>query len=472
MAQQPDEKAFANDFLRFVNNCASHFHAVEESKARLVCAGYTEISEKNDTDFKNLKPGGKYFFTRNQSTIFAFAIGEKWAPGNGFVIQAAHTDSPVLKVKPVSKKTAHGFLQIGVECYGGGLWNTWFDRDLSLAGRVIVDKGTSFESTLVRINRPILRIPNLAIHLNREIYSEGFKPNKETHTVPILATQIKAQLDEPAAAEPDAKRQKVEEADHHPALLDVLADELQVKVEQIKDFELSLYDCQPAALTGLYDEFIAARGLDNLCMSFVTLQALIDTTSGDASTLADESQIRLVALFDNEEIGSSSAMGAASNMMDRVLMRLNKDADSYDSSVRKSVVISCDMAHAVHPNYAEKHESNHRPAIHKGLVIKQNANQRYATTSVTSFLLSQLAATHNIPLQKFVVRNDVGCGSTIGPILSSNTGIRTIDVGVPQLAMHSVREMCGTADCLSSYVLMKAVFNEFAALDAKLVNAD
>eukprot|EP00462_Mataza_sp_D1_P018643 CAMPEP_0175139328 /NCGR_PEP_ID=MMETSP0087-20121206/10841_1 /TAXON_ID=136419 /ORGANISM="Unknown Unknown, Strain D1" /LENGTH=476 /DNA_ID=CAMNT_0016422325 /DNA_START=42 /DNA_END=1472 /DNA_ORIENTATION=- len=470
-----EERKFANDFLDFVNGGITQFHATEQAKLRLQSNGYTEIFEKDNNSFAGVKAGGRYFFTRNQSTIFAFAVGNQWKPGNGFCIQAAHTDSPVFKVKPISKITKGNMLGVGVECYGGGLWNTWFDRDLSVAGRVIVDnKDNTFLSKLVRVNKPILRIPNLAIHLNREIYDKGFKPNKEDHCVPVIASAIKQALSDTGEQPPSAKKQKTEAADskqdsqdHHQVLLQLLAAELGVHAQQIHDFELSVYDTQPSALGGAYDEFVNSGRLDNLCMSYVCLRALIDSSVD----LSQESQIRMVALFDNEEIGSSSTMGAASNMMSSVLTRLN-GAETLDAAVRSSLLVSCDMAHALHPNYPEKHEGRHRPEMHKGLVLKQNANQRYATSSVSAFHLKVLADRHCIPLQKFVVRNDVGCGSTIGPILACNTGIRTVDVGVPQLAMHSCREMCGTADLLSSYQLMAALFKEFKSIDDSLVGAD
>lgn len=491
-----EERKIANEFLEFVNGSATQFHATEQAKIRLESNGFKMISEKDDSSFKAVKAGGKYYFTRNQSTIFAFAVGQKWVPGNGFVIQGAHTDSPVFKLKPISKQSKSGFLTVGVECYGGGLWHTWFDRDLSVAGRVIIDnKDGTYLSRLVQICRPILRIPNLAIHLNRDIYEKGFNPNKEDHCVPVLASAVKEQLNSPSTpstpsttthhpstttdqdSEPSAsKKQKTEilavepkkeQEEHHSILVDLVAQELKVEKEQIKDFELCVYDTQPAALGGAFEEFICARGLDNLLMSFVCLRSLIDT-SIDLST---ETQIRMVALFDNEEIGSNSTMGAASNMMSSVLTRLN-GPDHYDIAIRKSILISCDMAHAVHPNYPEKHESKHRPELHKGLVLKNNCNQRYATSTVSSFHLKTIAERHNIPLQKFVVRNDVGCGSTIGPILACNTGIRTVDVGIPQLAMHSVREMAGTSDVLSAYQLLCHVFKEFHVLDNSLIGTD
>lgn len=446
------ELNIANDFLTFVNASPSHFHAVDEAKKLLVTAGFKELDEKTKT--WDLKQNEKYFFTRNQSSVCAFAVGGKFEPGNGFSIAAAHTDSPVLKVKPVSKIAKHGYLQVGVEVYGGGLWSTWFDRDLSLAGRVIVAVGDKFETRLVHIKRPILRIPMLAIHLQRGVNEDGLKINAENHLAPVLATAVKSQLESRAE---DAKSDQ-----HHSLLLKIVASEMGVEVEAIRDFELCLYDTQAACLGGAFNEFIFSRALDNLMMSFISLKCLID--SCDSKSLAEEKQVRMVALFDNEEVGSDSYMGAGSNLLRHLLHRINGDTGLH-SGMRRSFLVSADMAHALHPNYAEKHEENHRPALHKGLVIKQNANQRYATNAVTSFVLTEIAKRHNIPVQRFVVRNDTACGSTIGPILATNCGIRTVDVGVPQLSMHSIREMCGVGDVHNAYELIRAFFQEFASLD-------
>jgi aspartyl aminopeptidase len=354
-----------------------------------------------------------------------------------------------------------------------GLWGTWFDRELSLAGRAVVRlPDGKFQSRLVDLKKPLLCIPNLAIHLNRAVAEVGFNPNKEVEIKPILATVVKAQLEE----------RKIEHKEHHSALMNTLASELSVRVEDIQDFELCAYDVVPAKIGGLFEEFIHARALDNQMMSFVALSSLIDA-SADAVALASSPLIHVVTLFDNEEIGSQSFMGADSNMMLQTCERMNSIASdakgAYDSTslrfeqaMRKSILISADMAHGVHPNYDGKHEENHRPAIHGGLVIKQNCNLRYATNSLTTFLLSQVAARHNLPLQKFVVRNDSLCGSTIGPILSAQCGLRTLDVGIPQLAMHSVREMCGVDDVYSSYELFKAFFLEYSTLDATLDAGD
>eukprot|EP00455_Lapot_gusevi_P012781 TRINITY_DN1612_c0_g1_i2.p1 TRINITY_DN1612_c0_g1~~TRINITY_DN1612_c0_g1_i2.p1 ORF type:complete len:508 (+),score=215.78 TRINITY_DN1612_c0_g1_i2:125-1525(+) len=450
-------------FLEFVNASPSPFHAVAEATRMLEQNGFRKISEKNDEDWK-VERGGKYYFTRNQSTIFAFAVGGRFAPGNGFTISASHTDSPVLRVKPRSNVKKEGFLQVGVECYGGGLWHTWFDRDLSIAGRAIVanEDNSKFESRLVRINRPVLSIPNLAIHLNRSVNDEGFKLNKETHLVPILAT-VQAQLDANIAlpSESSESKQATTLSKHHPLLMHLLSQELQVDASFIRDFELSLYDTQPATVTGALNEFVCSARLDNLLMSYVSLISLIHSLD-DASFQTDPN-IRLVALFDHEECGSESAQGAASTLMQSVIARLS--GQSVDTSIRRSFLLSCDMAHAVHPNYRDKHEDLNRPAMHGGLVVKENSNQRYATNSLSAFIINELARRHQIGVQDFCVRNDAMCGSTVGPILAANTGLRTVDVGVPQFAMHSIRETCATSDIVSSHKLVTAFFNEFPALD-------
>lgn len=451
--------AVIQGFLQYVNASPSPFHAVAASSALLEAGGFVRISEKNTQDLANIQPNGKYYFTRNQSSICAFAVGGQWKPGQGLTMCAAHTDSPNFRVKPKSKVQKQGFLQVGVECYGGGLWYTWFDRDLSVAGRVIVanEDETKFESKLVRIDRPILKIPSLAIHLNRAVNDEGFKPNKETHTVPILSTVEKALSVETAASVVDDK--------HHPLLLKLLADELGVDASRIRDFELSLFDLQPAVLGGALNEFIFSARLDNLLMSYISLSSLLNSAQSDS--LASDSNIRLVALFDHEECGSGSAQGAASSLLQTLITRLNRGVD-VDASIHRSFLVSADMAHGIHPNYPEKHEDGHRPMLHKGLVFKENSNQKYASNAVTTFLLSEIARRHKVPVQDFCVRNDALCGSTVGPILAANCGVRTVDVGVPQFSMHSIRETCGTEDVYSSFVLLSAYFNEFSKVDASL----
>ena len=478
---QPSGSAAA-DFLSFINSSPSQFHAVATASQLLLDAGFARIKETDDWA-TTLAPAGAYFYTRNQSSLIAFILPSTYSPpststttssspppSHPFLIIAAHTDSPVLKVKPVSAVTKHGCLQVGVECYGGGLWHTWFDRDLSVAGRLIVrgEKG-GYRTQLVAIPRPILRIPNLAIHLNREVNDKGFTFNKQTHLLPILATIARTQLNAPAASSPTpppaAAPASALSTVHHSTLLQLLATAADVPVGSIADLELSLYDTQPASLGGAESEFIHSRALDNLMMSFISIRALI-AHKRDAGGSAGS--INAVALFDNEEVGSESYQGAGASLRN-FLARVNGSSATFDAAMRRSLLVSADMAHACHPNYAEMHEEHHRPLLHHGLVIKQNANQRYATSTVTSWHLRAIAERHSIPVQRFVVRNDVACGSTIGPILSANTGIRTVDVGVPQWSMHSIRETCGVGDVESAFQLFVRAFTEFEQADKDLV---
>ncbi|KAK2648250.1 hypothetical protein Ddye_015739 [Dipteronia dyeriana] len=460
-----------SDFLDFLNASPTAFHAVDEAKKRLRKAGYEQISERENW---KLEAGKRYFFTRNHSTIVAFAIGKKYDAGNGFHIVGAHTDSPCLKLKPVSKVTKGGFLEVGVQTYGGGLWYTWFDRDLTVAGRVIIreekDGCTSYSHRLVRIEEPIMRIPTLAIHLDRNVNSDGFKVNTQSHLLPVLATSIKEELNK-LIADSSTEKTNTYSSKHHSLLMQMVASQVGCVPDDICDFELQACDTQPSIVAGIKKEFIYSGRLDNLCMSFCSLKALIDTTSS-ASNLEDETGVRMVALFDHEEVGSDSAQGAGSPVMFDALSRItdsfSPNSKLIEKAIQKSFLVSADMAHALHPNYMDKHEENHQPKMHGGLVIKHNANQRYATNSVTSFIFREIARKHNLPVQDFVVRNDMPCGSTIGPILASGVGIRTVDVGAPQLSMHSIREMCAGDDVKHSYDHFKAFFQEFSRLDGKI----
>ncbi|XP_057438476.1 probable aspartyl aminopeptidase [Lotus japonicus] len=472
-----DSHGIVSDFIDFLNASPTAFHAVDEAKKRLRNAGYEHLSEK---EVWELKPGSKYFFTRNHSTIVAFAIGKRYVAGNGFHLIGAHTDSPCLKLKPVSKVVKGEILEVGVQTYGGGLWHTWFDRDLTVAGRVIVREGNNagYSHRLVRIDEPIMRIPTLAIHLDRDV-NDGFKVNKQTHLLPILATALKAEVNKVSSGngpvesgkQSDGKKEN-DKSKHHPILLQLLASKLGCEPDDICDFELQACDTQPSIVAGAAKEFIFSGRLDNLCMSFCSLKALIDATSSDSS-LEEETGVRLVALFDHEECGSNSAQGAGSpvilNALTRITNSFSSNSKLLETAIQRSFLVSADMAHALHPNYMDKHEENHQPKLHAGLVIKNNANQRYATNAVTSFIFREIASKHNLPVQDFVVRNDMACGSTIGPILASGMGIRTVDVGAPQLSMHSIREMCAIDDVNYSYKHFKAFFQEFSHLDAKIV---
>jgi len=297
--------------------------------------------------------------------------------------------------------------------------------------------------------------------------------------VPIIATAIKDELSQAVPVEvkqdeePSVKKRKLNtpeeggsaprfEDQHQSLLLRLLAEELGVEVLAIRDFELCTYDTQPPQLIGALGEFISARALDNQVMSYLILRGLVDSEG-----LADESKVRAIALFDNEEVGSESQYGAGSNMLRSALDRIN-GAETLPAALAASFFVSADMAHGVHPNYSDRHEKNHQALFHKGLVVKVNANQRYATTAVSGWLLSEVARKRQLPLQQFCVRQDGGCGSTIGPMISANSEVRTVDVGVPQLSMHSVRELCATTDLWLSYNLLKAVFEDVTAVDASL----
>ncbi|OMO71728.1 Peptidase M18 [Corchorus olitorius] len=462
-----DVSSVVSDFINFLNASPTAFHAVDEAKKRLQKVGYEQVLEREDW---KLEAGKRYFFTRNHSTIVAFAIGKKYVAGNGFHIVGAHTDSPCLKLKPVTKVTKGGYLEVGVQTYGGGLWHTWFDRDLTVAGRVIIkeEKGgsVSYSHQLLRIEEPIMRVPTLAIHLDRGV-NDGFKVNTQSHLLPVLATSIKAELNKEVAENgPSEKITK-----HHSLLLQIIANNLGCQPDQICDFELQACDTQPSIVAGATKEFVFSGRLDNLCMSFCSLKALIDATSSE-NDLEDESGVRMVALFDHEEVGSNSAQGAGSPAMldalSRITLSFTSDSKLLTKAIQRSLLVSADMAHALHPNYMDRHEDNHQPKLHGGLVIKHNANQRYATNAVTSFIFRDIATRHDLPIQDFVVRNDMPCGSTIGPILASGVGIRTVDVGAPQLSMHSIREMCAVDDVKHSYEHFKAFFLEFTHLDAKI----
>lgn len=496
----------ANDFLSFVNASPTPFHAVASAKQRLETAGFKLIKERESWS-SSLKPGGKYYLTRNSSTIVAFAIGHKWKPGNPISMIGAHTDSPCLRVKPVSKKQSDGFLQVGVETYGGGLWHTWFDRDLSLAGRLMVkDASGSIQQKLVKVNKPILRIPTLAIHLDRQ---EKFEFNKESQLFPIAglaAAELNRQgVTKPEKAESDVDTEETKEPlqalseRHHSYLLEIMAREAGIDASSIVDFEVVLYDTQQSCIGGINDELIFSARLDNLMMTYCGVEGLIHSVAS-SNALDNESTIRLVACFDHEEIGSLTAQGADSNMLPALIRRLSvlpatsgsdssdasydkistDDSTAYEQTLSTSFLVSADMAHSVNPNYPAKYESDHRPEMNKGTVIKVNANARYATNSPGIVLLQEVARlakpsttlqqkTNGVPLQLFVVRNDSSCGGTIGPMLAAALGARTLDLGNPQLSMHSIRETAGAHDVEHAIHLFQSFYENYAELEKKII---
>ncbi|KAF8842253.1 peptidase M18, aminopeptidase I [Paxillus ammoniavirescens] len=464
MMLYPAAPEAAKRFVTFINASPTPFHAIQNAATRLEAAGFRKIKETDDWE-RGLQPQGKYYFTRNQSSLLAFTIPPNWKPGVGVSIVATHVDSPNLRVRPVSKKSNLGYLQVGVETYGGGIWHSWFDRDLSLAGRVVVTKQDgSFQSKLIKVDRPLLRIPTLAIHLDRDV-NTSFKFNQETEFVPIVGL-IDSQLNAETKNLGNSSASSIQD-NHHPALLSVLANELSVAPEEIHDFELHLYDTQPSVLGGINNEFIFSPRLDNMFSSFCAVEAIAD--HAERSNFGHlEGNVNCIALFNHEEIGSVSTTGAESSLIPSLLQRLSPTPALHSQSVARSFLVSADMGHAVHPNYASKHEENHRPHINGGMIIKTNAKQKYASDAIGTFLFKKLVELKGGKVQEFEVRNDIACGSTVGPMLSK-IGLRTVDVGNAMLSMHSIRETGGSQDVQHAIDAFSSLFEGFAELDKALL---
>ena len=377
--------------MKFIDSSPEPFHVVETCTSILKAQGFMPLDEsKVWSDAQAIKAGGKYYYTRNRSSLVAFTVGQNYKSGNGFKIIGAHTDSPNLKVKPVSKRSSSGVTQVNIECYGGGLWHTWFDRDLSIAGRVIVKNGNMYEQRLVKINRSILRVPNLCIHLKTPEERDAFKVNKEDHLIPILCSELEKVINKDEEQKYGGGKEEEEEEEEdqwlsvqEPKLMDIIADELDCDVSNIVDFELSLFDTQNAAISGATGEFLCGSRIDNLASCFVAMEALQTHAANGISTDED---VSMIALFDHEEVGSGSSAGAGSPIMRDAVVRISEalsgnteGSEVFKVALSKSLIFSVDMAHAIHPNYASKHESRLAPKMNCGVVIKSNANQRYAT---------------------------------------------------------------------------------------------
>ncbi|MCS5587715.1 MAG: M18 family aminopeptidase [Porticoccaceae bacterium] len=431
-----EQQQFNHSLCEFIDASPTPFHAVSSMVAILSDAGFTELSEAQQWA---LKPGGKHFVIRNGSSIVAFVVGSDSLAESGLRMLGAHTDSPCLMLKPQPEIQKGGYFQLAVEVYGGALLNPWFDRDLSIAGRLVYrDSSNGLKQKLVNFREPVAVIPSLAIHLDREANKER-TVNPQTHIPPLvkLLTDNKEKTD----------------------FRDILCQRFLQADDQVLDFELCLYDTQPAAMIGLDKEFLAAARLDNLLSCFVATQSLIK---------ADAANTCIMACNDHEEVGSVSAVGADGSFLESVIARIAaaENSDNILSAVMgRSLLISCDNAHAVHPNYMDKHDAGHLPILNGGPVIKTNVKQRYATNSITASLFKQFCAQAQVPVQQFVSRADMGCGSTIGPVASSRLGVPTLDIGIPQLAMHSCRELTGSKDALRLAEVLTTFFNSSAPID-------
>ena len=423
---------FNQDLLKFIQASPTAFHATQSIANELSAAGFEALYE---IDEWNLQPGKRYFVKRNDSSIIAFVYGKKDLLNTGVRILGAHTDSPCLKVKPQPELNRKGYLQLGVEVYGGALLAPWFDRDLSLAGRVTYKTSDDkIASALVDFKQAVVSIPSLAIHLDREV-NNARTINPQRDIVPVLL-----QLAPKQTLAPNFKSILLAQLkQQHP----------QLDATLVLDFEISLYDTQAPGFIGLQQDFIASARLDNLLSCFVGLQAILK---------ADDDVSSLLICTDHEEVGSTSCCGAKGPMLQQFLERLIPDTETRIRVIERSLLISADNAHGVHPNFSDRHDENHGPLLNRGPVVKINANQRYATTSETSGFFHWLCEQNEVPLQVFVARTDMGCGSTIGPIVSSEVGVKTIDVGVPTFAMHSIREMAGVADAYYLYRVATAFY--------------
>jgi len=428
--------SFNNNFIHFLTDSPTPFHAIEVMRSLLVASGYAELREEDAWSLDK----GKYYVMRNASSIIAFSFPGRSEMLSGISMVGAHTDSPCLRVKPNPVLRKQGYWQLGVEVYGGVLLNPWFDRDLSLAGRVSYqDRSGQIGSALINFKRPIAVIPSLAIHLDREANKKR-SINAQSDIVPVLM-----HAGEDDSADFSTLLAEQLQAEHH-----------DIDLDKVLDYELSFYDSQSAAITGLHDEFISSARLDNLLSCYVGLRSLI---------VADSATSSLLVCTDHEEVGSASSSGAQGPFLKSVLERLAGSSENFIRMVDRSMMISCDNAHAIHPNFSDKHDGNHGPVLNQGPVIKTNANQRYASNSETSARFRQLCEKAGVPVQDFVTRADMACGSTIGPITATGIGVKTVDVGVSQFAMHSIRETCGSKDPYYLYQVLKEFYSTRSLLD-------
>jgi aspartyl aminopeptidase len=425
---------FAEKLLDFCYKSPTSYQAVSQAREMLNKKGFTEIFEQ---DSWKLKAGKGYYFVRNDSALVAFIVGSKKAASSGFRIVGAHTDSPGFRIKPACEIKSEGkYLKLNTEVYGGPILNTWMDRPLGIAGRVAIKTRNSFkpEIKMLNINKPVCVIPNISVHMNPEL-NKGYVLNKQTDTLPFLGI-VSEKLS----------------ADGY--LIKLLADELEEKTANIIDFDLYLYDFAKGCLTGANNELISTGRIDDLEAVHAGITALTEVRKPQATCV--------MICFDNEEVGSMTRQGADSQILSGTLERIcisgDGNREDYYRALANSFIVSADGAHAVHPNLGIKCDPTSRPTINGGIVIKISANKSYTSDAVSSAIFSEICRKAKLPVQKFVNRSDMRGGSTIGPINSTQAGINSIDIGVPMLAMHSIRELCGVSDHFDMYKALKEFF--------------
>ncbi|KAI8633238.1 aminopeptidase-like protein [Xylariaceae sp. FL1651] len=468
MTTKPE--AFTEPFCSFLKENPTVFHAVDYFKRKMASLGYKELPPRDDWAGK-IEAGGKYFVIRNGSSIIAFTVGKAYKPGNGVAMIAGHIDALTARVKPVSNKpTKAGYLQLGVAQYAGGLNETWWDRDLSIGGRVIVrDESGKTTSKLVKVDWPIARIPTLAPHFGVGMMGQN---NKETQAVPIIG------LDSPSSGSADSKPTEPLGAvgsfvsTQPPKLVKLISKELSIKDHsQIANWELELFDLQPAAVGGLDKEFIFAGRIDDKLCSWAAFQGLLASDQK-----ADDGTIKLVALFDDEEIGSLLRQGAKGNFLPSVIERTVESMCGKDKTFGPGVIgqtyansflVSADVTHAVNPNFLSRYLEDHAPRLNVGICICNDSNGHMTTDSVSTAILTRVCELSDCTPQIFQIRNDSRSGGTVGPSLSSALGVRAADAGMPQLSMHSIRATCGSLDPGLGVKFFKGFLDKWEEVDAE-----
>ncbi len=428
------ERLFADDLIDFLYESPGQFQTVRNIKAALLRGGFKQLNKNLNW---NIKRGEKYFVTKNDSALVAFITGSDDLIDNGFKIIAAHTDSPALKLKPKALlKKRNNYLQINVEAYGSPILNTWLDRPLSLAGRVVLKSSNPLKPStkFINIKKPIAIIPNIAIHLDKKANTN--KPYSKQNEMQAILQTVQGNL----------------ETENY--LLKLLAKYARTQIENILDFDLILYEASKGQIIGEQNEFISAGRIDNLAMVHAGVGALLNSQLSKSTNV--------MVCFDNEEIGSSTKQGASSPFVKDILQRIAwaLEPDYKDAFLRaktNSFGISADMAHALHPNYPTVHDPMLQPQLNQGPIIKYSANQKYVTDAISASVFKALCKNANVPYQEYANHSDIPGGSTLGKILSSQLDIRMVDVGNPMLAMHSIRELSGVKD----HYYMKKVFEEF-----------
>lgn len=440
----------AEELLEFLNSSPTAFHAAAEIKKELQQAGFKELDPSQKW---NLERGKKYFISRNKSAVIAFITGEDFL-NQGFRIISSHTDSPALKVKPDPIVKKDNYYLLNTEIYGSPILNTWYDRDLSLAGKIVLKDSNSFtlKEELIDFKESTAVIPNLAIHLNKNVNEDGEIDKKKG--LRALITQ-KQDLDKSGnKAESSAESGTEIDQAEKLSLEKLIGKHTDYSEEEILEAELYLYPVEKAKFVGAEQEFISAGCQDNLAMVHAALKSILKSEA--------KAWTQMALFYDNEEIGSHTPQGAdspfAGNIIERIIYNLAAEKEDYYSIIEKSFLVSADMAHALHPNFSEEYDENNRPLLNQGPVLKYNANLKYTTNASTAAVLIDLMKKNDIPFQYYTNRTDKTGGSTIGPIAATQLGIKSIDLGSPLLAMHSTRELGGSFDHKQMIKLMSLFY--------------